>query len=121
MRWIDGLSVISQTGLMVNATYIYAAQVSREGDPGDSRFIQFWTLVADELYPFVPAALLAWYIALTAVVGFSVFGSLFLVLCWWYWRQDKKNRNNRWRKRRQKLAEKISRIGSRLVVVPAPA
>lgn len=51
-------------------------------------------------------------------VGGSMSGLLDLVCAWLYYRMSKDN-DGRWKKRRQKLAEKVSVGEGKLVVVPA--
>jgi hypothetical protein len=76
--------------------------------------------VRRELKPFVLPALAAVYIpAFLHGPNFgNVSGLAICLACWAYARHDKDD-DDRWKKRRQKLAAKVAEVGGRLQVVPA--
>lgn len=73
--------------------------------------------------PFVPALSVVAYLAgalstgggLVGLRAVSLVGGLLL---WWIARHEKDD-DDRWRKRRAKVAEQVRRVGARLQVVPA--
>lgn len=51
----------------------------------------------------------------------SAIGFFLDLACWWYIRDFDKDDEDRWKRRKDKALEKVSRLGSRLVVQPISA
>lgn len=51
------------------------------------------------------------------VHGWNIIWLTIAIATWWFYKDL--DEDDRWKKRRKKLSEKISRVGSKLVVVPA--
>lgn len=76
--------------------------------------------VSQELHPFIPAAILANLVISTwdaPLFGraFAFLGSTMTLIAWLRDEGD----DDRWKKRRKKMGEKVRSIGHRLVVAPA--
>jgi hypothetical protein len=76
--------------------------------------------LASELRPFyLPAFFVSLtYQSMTGILWnwMSILGNATAILCWFIY---KDTGDDRWKRRRKKLREKIKRVGAKLVVVPA--
>ncbi len=87
------------------------------------KIVDFFTAVYYELRPFLPYTLAADHVADLIATGplgpGRIISDLIVLACWWV--LTKYDPDDRWKKRRKKVAEKVARVGGRLVVVPAPS
>lgn len=75
--------------------------------------------VVSELRPlYLPAVvvIVAYHTQTHALLGWNTFGDACYVLNWFFYKDEG---DDRWKRRAKKAAEKITRRGARLVVVPA--
>lgn len=83
------------------------------------RVMRLCVTLASELRPlYLPAVVLQ--IAADAMagrlLGWNAFFHGFALLAWWIFKDEG---DDRWRKRRKRIREKVARRGARLVVIPA--
>jgi hypothetical protein len=79
--------------------------------------------IRTELRPFALPALLVSYVAAAFPDGLGPWGYLGLALNLWNWWNlfRDKDDDDRWKRRREKLAAKVAEVGGKLQVVPAGA
>ncbi len=95
---------------------------SNTNNQSSRRVIQAWHWFFQEVHPFMPGVFVVWYVASVVKAGETFQPSLGFwlglnLLMWWLINRDKKD--DRWKRRRKKLKEKVARVGTKLVVVPA--
>lgn len=87
---------------------------------GQSRLL---ATVRAELRPFAPFLAVIPFLILVLAGGAGRWGWIVVPIrlwCWWMYRNDKDD-DDRWKRRKEKLAAKISEVGGRLQVVPVRA
>jgi hypothetical protein len=113
--------LISTLGLIVWSVFVYSScinSVLRDLKPNVDRRILI--NLRAESKPFALPAVIAMYVAVVAVGKGGWSNNLTLIIeaaCWLYWRKDPDD-DDRWKKRRKKVAEQVSVVGGRLQVVP---
>jgi len=118
----QSLQVISILGTTGWVLYLVPSFMIRLGrDFGWPIPAAFRTLRA-ELKPFALGLYLASELeAMSSDPGFWTY--LFFAIglyCWWAYRSDKDD-DDRWKRRKQRLADKVAEVGGRLTIVPAGA
>jgi hypothetical protein len=104
--------------VVVVAWVLVAAQLRLAKPARPARALRWF----HELRPFYLASVVTFYLTSAYLLGepaypLLLFGFVADLLAWWLFKDVDKD-DDRWKRRRRKLTEKIQRSGSRLVVVP---
>lgn len=114
------LAVVEGLGIAVRLSWALAAIVlMSERGSGRLRAASVW--VISELRPFYLPAVglrIADLVVHGEMTGWNIFFSASALALWWFVKDEG---DDRWKRRRAKVTEKIARRGARLVVLPAGA
>lgn len=74
-----------------------------------------------EIKPFYLSVVIVYITSLSVqgkmLNGWNIWSSFIWLVCWWVYKNVLDD-DNRWKKRKKKVLDKVRRLGSRLVVVP---
>jgi hypothetical protein len=111
------------SSILIQAWCLSGAGATLSKWVGAQRPLAFFRGVLSELRPFYLPAVVALYVAGGIKTGRpfrlgDLFGVGIQLACWFAYKDDG---DDRWKRRREKLAEKVAESGGKLVVVPVGA
>lgn len=81
---------------------------------------EFIRTIFHELKPFYVPSVIMYHVIEATERTFNFWDYILLAInLWFYWAYKDVDKDDRWKRRKEKLAEKVAQVGSKLAIVPA--